>query len=257
MHAVHPNAFGQTIAMPPQSHPGLFANPGDPQGYGAPYGAPDSFPGASSNFPGGPYGHGPPHASSSQSTIETALSLPRPDAAAMWMAQQARVSPMRDKNTLVLIAVAVLTAICVLALGALIYFKKWKKPDPPPATSTTSMSTSAGEANGPPADAASQVALVAATTQHVAPSSPGQSATSTETGSAAEPPGPGYLTVICKPFCDNVRCAGTSLGASPVVKSPTPAGRHRVALTKKGSRGKSMNVDIEPGKTYTLRVDMK
>lgn len=57
------------------------------------------------------------------SAIETALSLPRPDANSLgWSAQGVNKSSDR-MSTAVLIAVAVLTAICVLALGALIYFR--------------------------------------------------------------------------------------------------------------------------------------
>jgi serine/threonine-protein kinase len=71
------------------------------------------------------------------SQIETALSIPRPDPQAMWMAQQASaVRSNHDKNTAVLIAVAILTAICVLALCALLYFKaRARAATPPPAPS--------------------------------------------------------------------------------------------------------------------------
>jgi len=41
----------------------------------------------------------------------------------MWSAAQQATRSGESMSTLVLIAVAVLTAICVLALGALIYFK--------------------------------------------------------------------------------------------------------------------------------------
>lgn len=62
------------------------------------------------------------------SQIETALSLPRPEPSAF----QTQIPQNRSDNlsTIVLISVAVLTAICVLALGALIYFKYRS----PPAT---------------------------------------------------------------------------------------------------------------------------
>jgi serine/threonine-protein kinase len=69
------------------------------------------------------------------SQIETALSIPRPDPSSMWLAQQAAVRSSQDKNTAVLIAVAVLTAICVIALGALIYLKSRPQPSPAPAPS--------------------------------------------------------------------------------------------------------------------------
>jgi len=74
------------------------------------------------------------------SQIETAISIPRPDPASMWMAQQAAVvRSSQDKNTAVLIAVAVLTAICVIALGTLIYLKSRAPAAPAPAPATSSL----------------------------------------------------------------------------------------------------------------------
>ncbi|KYF66224.1 hypothetical protein BE15_35135 [Sorangium cellulosum] len=58
-----------------------------------------------------------------QSQIETALSLPRPDPAAIWAATQDAVSKGNGRNTLVLLAVIALTALCVIGIGALIYMK--------------------------------------------------------------------------------------------------------------------------------------
>ncbi len=58
-----------------------------------------------------------------QSQIETALSLPRPDPAAIWAATQDAVSKGNGRNTLVLVAVIALTALCVIGIGALIYMK--------------------------------------------------------------------------------------------------------------------------------------
>ncbi|WP_437277004.1 protein kinase [Sorangium sp. So ce375] len=58
-----------------------------------------------------------------QSQIETALSLPRPDPAAIWAATQDAASKGNGRNTLVLIAVITLTVLCVLGIGALIYMK--------------------------------------------------------------------------------------------------------------------------------------
>lgn len=73
------------------------------------------------------------------SQIETAISIPRPDPASMWMAHQAAaVRSSQDKNTAVLIAVAVLTAICVIALGTLIYLKS-RAPQPAPAPASSSL----------------------------------------------------------------------------------------------------------------------
>lgn len=77
------------------------------------------------------------------SQIETAISIPRPDPSAMWMAHQAAaVRSSQDKNTAVLIAVAVLTAICVIALGTLIYLKsRTAQPTPAPAPSSSLLDT--------------------------------------------------------------------------------------------------------------------
>ncbi|WP_437325120.1 protein kinase domain-containing protein [Sorangium sp. So ce381] len=58
-----------------------------------------------------------------QSQIETALSLPRPDPAAIWAATQDAASKGNGRNTLVLVAVITLTVLCVLGIGALIYMK--------------------------------------------------------------------------------------------------------------------------------------
>ncbi len=78
--------------------------------------------------PLGSYGTGQPGARPPPSAIETALSLPRPEPGT-WGQAQARSSDRM--STAVLIAVAVLTAICVLALGALIYFRYRAAPTPP------------------------------------------------------------------------------------------------------------------------------
>lgn len=93
-------------------------------------------PGGYNQMPGqgyGPNGEPPPGAGPpvniSQlpqrppSQVETALSLPRPDPVQMWSAAGQATRNGESMSTLVLVAVAVLTAICVLALGALIYFK--------------------------------------------------------------------------------------------------------------------------------------
>ncbi|NUP07051.1 MAG: protein kinase [Polyangiaceae bacterium] len=67
------------------------------------------------------------------SAIETALSLPRPDPGS-WGDSHSKSDRM---STAVLIAVAVLTAICVLALGALIYFRYRAAPQPPAGSIST------------------------------------------------------------------------------------------------------------------------
>lgn len=81
--------------------------------------------GAGAAAPGSPPGPNQqgPNQRLPPSQVETALSLPRPDPVQMWSAAQQATRAGESMSTLVLVAVAVLTAICVLALGALIYFK--------------------------------------------------------------------------------------------------------------------------------------
>ncbi|WP_437673342.1 serine/threonine protein kinase [Sorangium sp. So ce131] len=76
----------------------------------------------------------PPAAGSGQppqSQIETALSLPRPDPAAIWAATQDAVEVGQRRNTVVLIAVIALTALCVVGIGALVYMKTQTVPRTP------------------------------------------------------------------------------------------------------------------------------
>jgi serine/threonine-protein kinase len=120
----------QPMSMPGgqvQQPPG-HQNPMGNQGYGPyPNNGPQSPRGGPSGTmpPQGPPGHHPspqgrlPPPPPSQ--IETALSLPRPDSVAGGPMPPNRSDSL---STIVLVAVAVLTAICVLALGALIYFKR-------------------------------------------------------------------------------------------------------------------------------------
>ncbi len=69
--------------------------------------------------------------------------------------------------------------------------------------------------------------------------------------------GTGYLTVVCNPFCESVTANGRSLGPSPVVKAPLPAGSVRVTLRKSGLATKSLQVNIVAGETTPLRVKME
>ncbi|NUO48152.1 MAG: protein kinase [Polyangiaceae bacterium] len=138
------------IPQPSSSQPGYGPNPyaqqamhnplaGHPQGSGA-FGQGMLGPNMGHQLPPGAMATGAQQmiaarAALKPSQIETALSIPRPDPSSMWLAQQAAVRSSQDKNTAVLIAVAVLTAICVIALGALIYLKSRPQPSPSPAPS--------------------------------------------------------------------------------------------------------------------------
>jgi serine/threonine-protein kinase len=139
-----PPSYGAQQPYPPMSMPGAQGQQphGHLQGqHPNPMGNPSfgHYPNGPQSPRGGPSGTMPPSLPQGQhpsqlgrapnpppSQIETALSLPRPDSVA-----GSPHAPNRSDSlsTIVLVAVAVLTAICVLALGALIYFKR-KAPAP-------------------------------------------------------------------------------------------------------------------------------
>ena len=213
------------------------------------------------------------------SHVETALSLPRPNAAQLWMLHQDSSTRLQRKNTAILIAVAVLTAVCVAAICALIYFKYRSASVPPSpdeqrdkASLSSANPVSANPATGPPPTTASPSptsapseapSATSTSTADVAPSStaraaaPTTSSTSQGTSPGTAAGGVGYLTVICKPFCDNVKRNGSSLGSSPIVKSPTPPGTYRITLTRAGSPDRVESVTVTSGDTAVVRENMK
>ncbi|MFS8065792.1 MAG: protein kinase domain-containing protein, partial [Byssovorax sp.] len=135
--------------------------------------------------------HMPPLAPQSQ--IETALSLPRPDPASLWLAQQEKQRGERRNNG-VLIAVVALTALCVIGIGALVYFKLHNAPTSPTTPEAQPSATASVEvapsASAPPAPVATETAAaaitaaptataaatVAAPTPPAAPAAPGPAA---------------------------------------------------------------------------------
>ena len=57
---------------------------------------------------------------------------------------------------------------------------------------------------------------------------------------------PGFLTIVCNPYCDDVVDQGRSLGPSPVVHLSVPPGQHRITL-KKGKDAKVISVVVVAG----------
>ncbi len=198
-----------------------------------------------------------------QSQIETALSLPRPDPAALWMAQQEKQKGER-RNTGVLIAVVALTALCVLGIGALIFFKLRARaqlgvtPDTAPtATASSAGASLAGATAAPAAPSATATAAPAASANAAAPSTAQPAATSKpSTIAASVKEEPGFLTIVCNPYCDDVVDQGQSLGPSPVVHLSVSPGSHRITL-KKGKDSKVISVVVVAGQVSAQRVSMK
>jgi serine/threonine-protein kinase len=219
-------------------------------------------------YPGGPPQNLPPlhpQGHPRQSQIETAVSLPRPDPAAVWLAQ-----------------------LCVIGVSALLYYK-FKMQGAPPATQTTGAEaggagTAAPTVAPPPTTppAAPSATATAAPTTTVAPtaaptaappsapaaapqaaapaggsqaSAASQPAPSAAVAAAAPKEEAGFLTVVCNPFCDDVSVSGRSLGPSPVVHVSVKPGQHRVTL-KRGTSSKVISVIVVSGQVTAQRVSM-
>jgi serine/threonine-protein kinase len=277
-----------SFGAPPTNGQGYGYNMGFGQGGPAPtFGQPPANPaltpaglvgGVPMNLPMGQAGQ-------PQSQIETALSLPRPDPAALWLAQQEKQKGER-RNTGVLIAVVALTALCVLGIGALAYFKLRARahgavtPDAPTAVDATasaapagsssaaggslaagvSTSTSGGEAASTTSASAQPSATASASASAQPPPAATTAIAAAGTGQASVPkPGkeePGFLTIVCNPYCDDVLDQGRSLGPSPVVHLSVPPGQHRVTL-RKGKDSKVISVIVVSGQVTAQRVSMK
>jgi hypothetical protein len=69
----------------------------------------------------------------------------------------------------------------------------------------------------------------------------------------------GYLTVMCQPACDDVLLDGTrSLGETPILKAPVPAGSHRLVLRISSPPiEKTVDVTINPDETTLIKPPMK
>jgi hypothetical protein len=167
--------------------------------------------------------------------------------------------------------VVALTALCVLGIGALIYFKLRARahgsvtPDAPSAVAVASApagaaTTVTGGETASAATATQPSATAAATAQPSATATAAAATPAAGTGqaNAAKPAKeePGFLTIVCNPYCDDVLDQGKSLGPSPVVHLSVPPGQHRVTL-KKGKDTKVISVIVVSGQVTAQRVSMK
>ena len=263
-HARQQHASLGNYGMPGQPPPRTAASPMGPPSFAPPPPIPAQFPAA-------------PPGAFPQSHVPTALSMPRAaDPAARWMAHQQSVAPASSKkNTLVLVAVGLLTAVCVAGIAWLIYAKTRAVAPTPVASAETSIasaapampsasapqpSASAAASNTAPAASASASASAApvATATSAAPSATAKpAATHTTAAPASGKEEPGYLTIVCNPFCDDVIDSGRSLGPSPIVHVAAKPGQHRVTLKRSGSAPKTISVIVVSGQVTAQRVSMK
>jgi serine/threonine-protein kinase len=86
----------------------------------------------------------------------------------------------------------------------------------------------------------------------------GGAAAPATTGKDTAPSGgePGFLTVVCTPFCDSVSAGGRNLGPSPVMRAPLPPGQYRVVLKRNGGPPKVIPAIIVSGQSTSQRVPM-
>jgi len=196
------------------------------------------------------------------------MSMPRPDAATLWLAKQDVTKGQASRQGLaVLVTLSVLTAICVAGLATLLYLKL-VAPAPPaiaiaaeavpsgPSASLAPITARSDVVVGKPTSPAPRGSVVAAA-PNTAPKPGSGSAPTTPATTATPGEEPGYLTIICKPFCDDVRRGSESLGPSPVVKAPVPPGQHRITLTRAGGPDKIISVLVSSGEVRKETIAMK
>ncbi len=63
----------------------------------------------------------------------------------------------------------------------------------------------------------------------------------------------GSITIICYPACEQVIDNGVSLGKSPILARPVPAGKHTIQLMAGGAK-KSAVLTVKPDENADLRT---
>ncbi len=212
----------------------------------------------------------PPGPGYNQHAIETRMNLPRPAAVAQWLAEQGDIQIQGPRSTGVLMAIALLSTLCVIGVGALVVFKLRAAPrqlgmsaaPTPSALVSTDNSKDNGASKAEPAKTKKTSGGSKADSDDDASSSgdddDSADASKKKSGGKQASAGstPGKLTINCKPACDQVTAAGRSLGPSPVVSHSMRPGQHRVTL-KRGSKSKTIVVSIESGQLTSQTVSMK
>jgi serine/threonine-protein kinase len=259
-------AFPQQAASFGAPSPQAAAAPGIP--------AADPHAGVVASQPGGFEVHS--DAQAQQSNVETKMSMPRPAAVSQWIAEQGTLENPGPRSTPVLMAIALLSTLCVIGVGALVAYKI-RVGDQPVGANASALPSSTHEplapesAGGSKPDGTERATSTAGGSGTSKPSSSSAStSTSSPSKSGTSSPGkgpapadkgddsdPGFLTVFCNPACDSIIAGGRSLGASPVVNASLPPGQHRVTLKRSGGPTKVISVIIVSGQVTSQRVSMK
>jgi len=184
-------------------------------------------------------------------------------------------------NRMVYIAAGAATFFVVIGVFAVLLLRGMLpgSSTTPSASQTAAATTSAPAVTSAPTAVAADTSKSAAPDASTAPTAPAASATATAKTKGATPTAtgvagplptatvkpeptapaggdPGYLTVVCTPFCDAVIASGRNLGPSPVVHVPLPPGQYRVTLRREGGTTKVIPAIIVSGQVTSHRVSM-
>jgi eukaryotic-like serine/threonine-protein kinase len=194
----------------------------------------------------------------------------------MRVADETQQLQAQRSSKMVYLAAGVATFFVVIGLAAVLLLRGIL-PGPAAAASASSgaVATAAPPASSQPVAAVTTSAPAATTAPpvaSVAPTTTGKTgktaavntsvpgplptATATATATAGGPAEPGFLTVVCNPFCDSVSAGGRDLGPSPVVHVPLPPGQYRVTLRRTGGATKVIPAIIVSGQVTSHRVAM-
>ena len=198
-----------------------------------------------------------------QAAIETKMSMPRPAAVAQWLVDQGDVQIHGPRSTAVLIAIALLSTLCVIGVGALVAYKVKTPARTLDELVQAPSASAAPDAAAPTSPDTGSGATTTATDKPTSgddadePQDGDDSAGNGKTGAGTAPAkDPGTLSVWCKPACDQVIVGGQALGPSPISKHSMPPGQHRVTL-KRGGVKKTISVVIESGQLTSQNVPMQ
>jgi serine/threonine protein kinase len=69
--------------------------------------------------------------------------------------------------------------------------------------------------------------------------------------------GQGFLSVVCRPYCEAVQVRGRDLGPTPLLRSPLAPGAYTARLLRKGIAPRTVSFTIQRGQTTSLRVNLE
>jgi serine/threonine protein kinase len=69
--------------------------------------------------------------------------------------------------------------------------------------------------------------------------------------------GQGFLSVVCRPYCEAVQVRGRDLGPTPLLRSPLAPGAYTARLLRQGLAPRTISFTIQRGQTTSLRVNLE